>query len=71
MILVLEVHEEAFPPTPEVKGEKEVGEAKFAPVIRGTLGIEDRVSREDSDSIADARSSTSIDQQRSGKEQWK
>ena len=70
MILVLEFHEEAFRPTPEAKDEKRVGEARFAPGIRDMLGI-DRVSKEDSDSIADARSSTSIDQRRSGKEQWK
>ena len=71
MILVLEFHEEAFRPTPEAKDEKGVGEARFAPEIRDTLGIENKVSKEDSDSIADARSSTSIDQRRSGKEQWK
>jgi len=71
VILLLEFHEEAFPPTPEERGERGVGEARFAPVIRDMSGIEDRVSREDSDSTADARLSTSIDQRRSGKEQWK
>ena len=71
VILLLVLHEEAFPPTPEARGGREADEAKFAPAIRDTSGIEDRVSKEDLDSTADARLSTSIDQRRSGKEQWK